>query len=68
MLKEIGIWFLVLSVLFIFGQLWFHLVEGLLSKIKSLLHRNKPPQRWHFRKVTDDNKQPSSVRYDKSKM
>ncbi|MEF2562204.1 MAG: hypothetical protein UI647_05385 [Negativibacillus sp.] len=58
MLKAIGICFLALSVLFLFGQLWFHPVEGLLSKIKSLLHRNKPPTRWYCLKATDDNEQP----------
>ena len=56
MLKEIGIWFLVLSVLFIFGQLWFHLVEGLLAKIRSLLNRNKESPVWHTFEETDDDK------------
>lgn len=38
MWQEIGMWLLILTVIFIFGQVWFHLVEGLLSKIKSLLN------------------------------
>ena len=47
MWREIGMWLLILTVIFIFGQVWFHLVEGLLSKIKSLLNRNKEPPVWH---------------------
>lgn len=58
MWREIGVWVLILTVIFIFGQVWFHLVEGLLSKIKSLLNRNKEPQGWHtFEETGDDKKQ-----------
>lgn len=47
MWREIGMWLLILTVIFVFGQVWFHLVEGLLSKIKSLLSRSKEPPVWH---------------------
>lgn len=47
MWREIGMWLLVLTVILIFGQMWFHLVEGLLSRIKSLLSRHKKPPAWH---------------------
>lgn len=47
MWREIGIWLLVLTVILIFGQMWFQLVEGLLSRIKSLLSRHKKPPAWH---------------------
>lgn len=51
-----GMWVLVLTVIFIFGQVWFHLVEGLLSKIKSLLGRNKKAPNWHtFDKTDEEN-------------
>ena len=49
-------WLLILTVIFIFGQVWFHLVEGLLSKIKSLLNRHKEPPVWHTFEETDDGK------------
>ena len=39
MWQEIGMWLLILTVIF--------MVEGLLSKIKSLLNRNKEPPVWH---------------------
>ncbi len=47
MWREIGMWLLILTVIFVFGQVCFHLVEGLLSKIKSLLSRSKEPPVWH---------------------
>lgn len=56
MWRETGMWVLVLTVIFIFGQVWFHLVEGLLSKIKSLLGRNKKAPNWHtFDKTDEEN-------------
>ena len=43
MWREIGIWVLILIMILIFSQVWFHLVEGLLSKFKSFLDQNKYP-------------------------
>lgn len=56
MWREIGMWVLVLTVIFIFGQVWFHLVEGLLTKVKSLLNRNKKPTGWHTFEETGGKK------------
>lgn len=58
MWREIGIWILILIVILIFSQVWFHLVEGLLSKIKAFLNRNKKQQVWHTFEETDDDKRP----------
>jgi len=54
--REIGMWGLVLTVIFIFGQVWFHLVEGVLSRIKSLLNRNKEQPVWHTFEETGGKK------------
>lgn len=56
MWREIGMWFLILVVIFIFGQVWFHLIEGLLAKLKSLLNRHKEPLVWHAFEETDREK------------
>jgi len=54
--REIGMWVLFLVVIFIFAQVWFHLVEGILARIKSLLNRHKEPPVWHTFEETDDGK------------
>ena len=46
-LGEIGAFLLVLVVVFIFGNLWFHLIEAILRRIKKLLTRRKKPPAWH---------------------
>lgn len=46
-LEHIGALILVLVVVFIVGNVWFHLVEALLSRIKSLFARHKEPPAWH---------------------
>ena len=56
MWREIGMWVLFLVVIFIFAQVWFHLVEGILTRIKSLLNRHKEPPVWHTFEETDDGK------------
>jgi hypothetical protein len=54
-LKEIGIVLLVLIVIFLFGQLWFHLVEAVLNSIKKLFNRRRKPPAWHpFPSEKDD--------------
>ena len=54
-LKEIGIVLLVLIVIFLFGQLWFHLVEAVLNSIKKLFNRCRKPPAWHpFPSEKDD--------------
>ena len=46
-LGEIGIFLLVLVAVFIFGNLWFHLIEAILNRIKKRLTRRKQPPAWH---------------------
>lgn len=43
----IGALALVVVVVFLFGRLWFALVEGVLSKIKRLFSRKQEPTAWH---------------------
>ena len=52
--REIGMWFLALAVIFMVGRVWFHLVEGILARIKSLLNRHKEPPVWHTFAETDE--------------
>ena len=56
MWREIGMWVLFLVVICIFARVWFHLVEGILARIKSLLNRHKEPPVWHTFEETDDGK------------
>ncbi len=46
-LRELGVILLVLVVIFVFGQLWFHFVETLLRWLKKLFVRHKEPSKWH---------------------
>ena len=46
-LGAIGAFLIVLVVVFAFGNLWFHLVEWVLGRIKSLFTRRKDPTAWH---------------------
>ena len=46
-LGAIGAFLIVLVVIFAFGHLWFHLVEGVLGWIKGLFTRRKDPPAWH---------------------
>ena len=39
--------FVLLTVLAIFGQLWFHFVDSLLERAKRLLFRRGQPPVWH---------------------
>ena len=47
-------WFLALAAIFAFGRVWFHLVEGILARIRSLLNRHMEPPVWHTFAETDD--------------
>lgn len=38
---------LVLIVVFVIGNLWFHFVESLLERIKHLLTSRRDPPAWH---------------------
>ena len=45
--KEIGGILLLLVVLVIVGNFWFHLVESLLGRIRRLFTRRREPPAWH---------------------
>ena len=45
--KEIGAFLLLLLIAFLFGNLWFHLIEAILNRIKKRLTRRKQPPAWH---------------------
>lgn len=47
LLAEIGAIFLLLLAVFLFGQIWFALVEAVWKGIKRLLFRQKEPPVWH---------------------
>lgn len=47
-LGAIGAFLLGLVVVFVLGNLWFHLVESLLDRVKGLFNRRKAPPAWHF--------------------
>ena len=42
-----GAFLLVLAVIFLFGNLWFHLVEAVLGWIKGKFARRGEPPAWH---------------------
>ncbi|MBM6926474.1 hypothetical protein [Pseudoflavonifractor phocaeensis] len=46
-LEKILACLLVLVVIVAVGNLWFHLVESLLEKVKGLFTRGKSPVSWH---------------------
>ena len=46
-LRELGALLLLLVVVFVLGNLWFHMVEGALGRIKGLFLRRKEPPAWH---------------------
>ena len=45
--KEIGALLLALVVIFVFGNLWFHLVESILHRLKKIFTRHREPPAWH---------------------
>ena len=44
---EIGAFLLLLAAVFLFGNLWFHLIEAILAQIKRLFTRRKKPPASH---------------------
>ena len=46
-IAEAAAFLAVLIVVFVFGNLWFHLVEALLRQIKRRLPRRREPPAWH---------------------
>ena len=47
-------WLSALAVIFVLGRVWFHLVEGILAGIRSLLNRHREPPVWHTFAETDE--------------
>ena len=47
MIREIGGALLVLLGVVVLGNLWFHLVEGLLDRLRRRWGRPKEPPAWH---------------------
>lgn len=46
-LRELGAWLGLLVVVFVLGNLWFHGVEWVLTRLKRLfIHQGEPPA-WH---------------------
>lgn len=46
-LGAVGAFLVVLVAVFVFGRLWFHLVESLLRLVRRLFTRHKDPPAWH---------------------
>ena len=44
---EVGAVLIVLVIVFAVGNLWFHLIEGILGGLKRLFHRRREPTVWH---------------------
>ena len=44
---EMGAFLLLLMIVFIFGNLWFHFIETILRRIKKLFTRYKKTSAWH---------------------
>lgn len=55
-LGAIGAFLIVLIAVFVFGNLWFNIVESVLDKIKRILFRRKSPQIWHTLPTEDEDK------------
>lgn len=47
MLKELGGILVFLSIIVIFGNIWFHFIESILARIKKFLHQHEEPPAWH---------------------
>ena len=45
---EIGAFLLFLAAVLIFGNLWFHFIETILSRLKKIVTRRKEPPAWHM--------------------
>lgn len=55
-LGEIGAFLLVLVIVFVLGQIWFHLVESVLERIRRRFFRSKEPPDWHPLPEDNDEK------------
>ena len=55
-LGGIGTFLLVLVIVFVLGQVWFHLVETVLEGIRRRFFRSKEPPAWHPLPEDNDEK------------
>ncbi len=55
-LGEIGAFLLVMVIVFVMGQVWFHLVESVLEGIRRRFFRSKEPPAWHPLPEDNDEK------------
>ena len=55
-LGEIGAFLLVLVIVFVLGQVWFHLVESVLEGIRRRFFRSKESPAWHPLPEDNDEK------------
>lgn len=44
---EIGAFLLLLAAVFLLGNIWFHLAEALLDRIKKIFTHGRKPPAWH---------------------
>ena len=56
-LREVGGILLLLVIVFVIGNLWFHAVESVLGRIKRFLSWNKEPPVWHTFPTEPEDKQ-----------
>ncbi len=52
---EISAFLLVLVIVFVFGNLWFHFVETMLQWLKKRFSHHKEPSTWHPLPQDEDN-------------
>ncbi len=53
-LKETGALLLLLTAVFIFGNLWFHFAEAVLRRIKKIFMGDEKPSAWHAFPTDED--------------
>ena len=53
-LKETGALLLLLTAVFIFGNLWFHFTEAVLRWIKKIFMGDEKPSAWHAFPTDED--------------
>ena len=57
-LGAIGAFLVVLLVVFVVGNLWFHFVEGVLERIKGLFRGRREPPAWLRSRRTTNKEEP----------
>lgn len=52
---EISAFLLLLVIIFVFGNLWFHFIETMLERLKKQFSHHKEPPAWHPLPQDEDN-------------